>query len=76
MFEGTSFLSYIPFQGYKTLHSVTVCINFIKTVGFEEIHEKKNGSAEKRERMGYYPFLVVCRDKEFWLSVVIEKSLS
>ena len=54
----------------------TVCINFIEAVGFEEIHEKKNGSVEKRERMGYCPFLVLYRDREFWPFVITKKSLS
>ena len=26
--------------------------------------------------MGYYPFLVLCHERKFWLSVVTEKSLS
>ena len=38
--------------------------------------KKKIGSAEKRERMGYFPFLVLYHDKEFYPSIVIEKSLS
>ena len=50
----------------------TVCINFIEPVGFEVIHEKQLQGQRRTKTMGYCPFRLLCHDREFWFSVVIE----